>query len=200
MENCDGVRGVCSSVTGVALSTAAKSSETRQTRSRVNLGSPETRQTRSLRRSCELISGTLAARTRWETGEWQRKVLRVGRATPARNSGHEEGGFGRARACTGFGMVRGSLLTNAGARSEAKSTGLRASATNWCGQTPMRPKIDKAGEIKINWTWQQVPHLGAELGWLGATSGGLDSRQRDRGSLASMCEMRQGERAGVGRV
>jgi hypothetical protein len=65
------------------------------------------------------------------------------------NSGEESRpqgwGFGRAKAWTGFSMVRGTLLTNTGAWHEAKSTGLRASSVNRRGQTPARPKIAKAG-------------------------------------------------------
>jgi hypothetical protein len=54
------------------------------------------------------------------------------------NSGEESrtwgGGFGRAKAWTGFGRVRGTLLTNAVARREAKSASLRASVANQCNQ------------------------------------------------------------------
>jgi hypothetical protein len=64
---------------------------------------------------------------------------------PARNPGHGQRVSGVLRPGLGFGRVRETPLTDAGARREAKSTGLRASAANRRGQTLARLKIAKAG-------------------------------------------------------
>jgi hypothetical protein len=126
-----------------------------------------------------------AARMRPETGERRRG----GASSGSGNFGEEYrlrgGGFGHAKAWTGFDRVRGTLQTNTGAQSEAKSARHREDAANRCYRTPARPNWLRPGGNKVNQAHERVPHLGTELGRLGAACGGLDGRQRGCGSPAS---------------
>jgi hypothetical protein len=98
-------------------------------------------------------------RTHWQ-GSGRQNGTGDGRTVKGRFSGRvgqfQQGipvagrGFGRVKAWTGSGEVRGTLLTNAGAQGEAKSASHRAGMANRRDSTLARPNWLRQGENKVN--------------------------------------------------